>query len=51
MKYLDGKLLIQDRDNKLTNKCEVVTKLNPTQGQIKDMEFGMKVVKSINQMP
>ena len=47
IKYLDGKLLIQDRDNKLTNKCEVVTKLNPTQEQIKDMEFGMKVVKNM----
>ena len=37
MKYLDGKLLIQDRNNKLTNKCEVVTKLNPTEKQLKDM--------------
>ena len=47
MKYLDGKLLIQDRNNKLTNKCEVVTKLNPTEEQLKDMEFGMKVVKNM----
>ena len=47
MKYLDGKLLIQDRNNKLTNKCEVVTKLNPTEKQLKDMEFGMKVVKNM----
>ena len=47
MKYLDGKLLIQDRNNKLTNKCEVVTKVKPTEEQLKDMEFGMKVVKNM----
>lgn len=47
MKYLDGKLLIQDKNNKLTKKCEVVTKVRPTQEQLKDMEFGMKVVKNM----
>ena len=47
MKYLDGKLLIQDKNNKLTDKCEIVTKVNPTEKQLKDMEFGMKVVKNM----
>ncbi|WP_455538799.1 bifunctional phosphoribosylaminoimidazolecarboxamide formyltransferase/IMP cyclohydrolase [Terrisporobacter sp.] len=47
MKYLDGKLLVQDRDTKLTNKCEVVTNIRPTEKQLKDMEFGMKVVKNM----
>lgn len=47
MKYLDGKLLIQDKNNILTNKCEVVTKIKPTEKQLKDMEFGMKVVKNM----
>lgn len=47
MKYLDGKLLIQDKNNKLADKQEVVTKVEPTQNQLKDMEFGMKVVKNM----
>lgn len=47
MKYLDGKLLIQDRNKILANKYGTVTDLQPTEDQLKDMEFGMKVVKNM----
>lgn len=47
MKYLDGKLLIQDKDKIENEKQEVVTKLAPTKEQLKDMDFGMKVVKNL----
>ena len=47
MKYLDGKLLLQDRDFIKDEKQEVVTKKAPTKEELKDMEFGMKVVKNL----
>ena len=47
MKYLDGKLLIQDKDKIENEKQEVVTKLAPTKEQLKDMDFGMKVVENL----
>ncbi len=47
MKYIDGKLLVQDKNNSLVEKCEVVTKVRPSEEQLKDMEFGMKVVKNM----
>ncbi|CEI74144.1 bifunctional phosphoribosylaminoimidazolecarboxamide formyltransferase/IMP cyclohydrolase [Romboutsia hominis] len=47
MKYLDGKLLIQDRNNTLAQKCEVVTDVKPSESQLIDMEFGMRVVKNM----
>ncbi|MGL6105849.1 bifunctional phosphoribosylaminoimidazolecarboxamide formyltransferase/IMP cyclohydrolase [Romboutsia sp.] len=47
MKYLDGKLLVQDKNNALAEKYETVTKLKPNESQIKDMEFGMKIVKNM----
>ena len=47
LKYLDGKLLAQDRNNKLFEKFEVVTKKQPTASQIEDMKFGMKIVKNM----
>ncbi|WP_343101876.1 bifunctional phosphoribosylaminoimidazolecarboxamide formyltransferase/IMP cyclohydrolase [Romboutsia sp. MSSM.1001216sp_RTP31141st1_G3_RTP31141_220114] len=47
MKYLDGKLLIQDRNNTLAQKSEVVTDAKPSEIQLKDMEFGMRVVKNM----
>ena len=46
MKYLDGKLLIQDKNNVLADKYETVTKVKPSKEQLKDMEFGMKIVKN-----
>lgn len=47
MKYLDGKLLIQDKDVKLADKYETVTKLEPTEKELEDMKFGMKIVKNM----
>ena len=47
MKYLDGKLLVQDKDRVLADKCEAVTKVQPTDDQLRDMEFGMKVAKNL----
>ena len=47
IKYLDGKLLLQDRDFIKDEKQEVVTKKAPTAEELKDMEFGMKVVKNL----
>ena len=46
MKYLDGKLLIQDKNNVLADKYETVTKVKPSEEQLRDMEFGMKIVKT-----
>ena len=46
MKYLDGKLLIQDKNNVLADKYETVTKVKPSKEQLKDMEFGMKIVNN-----
>lgn len=47
MKYLDGKLLIQDKNTTLAEKYETVTTVEPTKKQLADMEFGMKVVKNM----
>ena len=44
-KYLDGKLLAQDKNESLAQSYKVVTEIVPTPNQIKDMEFGLKVVK------
>ena len=51
MKYLDGKLLVQDKNNALAQKYETVTKIEPTKEQLEDMEFGMKIVKNMKSMP
>lgn len=45
IKYLEGKVLVQDLDKKLIDDFNVVTNSSPTKQQLKDMEFGMKVVK------
>ncbi|MDR1774459.1 MAG: bifunctional phosphoribosylaminoimidazolecarboxamide formyltransferase/IMP cyclohydrolase [Clostridioides sp.] len=47
MKYLDGKLLVQDRNTELFEKTEVVTKVAPTEQELKDLEFGMKIAKHL----
>src|SRR3712207_3112527 len=47
MKYLDGKLLVQDKDVIKNEKRDVVTKIAPTCEQLADMDFGMKVVKNL----
>lgn len=40
---VDGGLLVQNRDNKLFEKWDIVTNLSPTQDQIDEMAFGMTV--------
>ncbi len=47
MKYLDGKLLVQDKNNSLAEKFEAVTKVQPSENQLEDMKFGMKIVKNM----
>lgn len=47
IKYLSGKVLIQDTDCGEDSKFEVVTKQSPTEAQKADMLFGMKVVKYV----
>lgn len=47
IKYLDGKLLVQDKNNKVIDKYETVTNIEPTKEQLQDMEFGMRVVKNM----
>ncbi|MGL5640898.1 MAG: bifunctional phosphoribosylaminoimidazolecarboxamide formyltransferase/IMP cyclohydrolase, partial [Paraclostridium sp.] len=47
LKYLDGKLLVQDRDEKLLNEYKSVTKKEANKEILNDMEFGMKIVKNM----
>lgn len=47
IKYLEGKVLVQELNTKMIDEMKVVTTCQPTQSQIKDMEFGMKVVKYV----
>ncbi len=47
IKYLEGKVLVQDINTKMIDEMKVVTNAQPTPEQIADMEFGMKVVKYV----
>ena len=47
IKYLEGKVLVQDINTKMIDEMKVVTNAKPTAEQITDMEFGMKVVKFV----
>ena len=47
IKYLEGRVLVQDLNTKLIDECKVVTEAKPTEQQLSDMEFGMKVVKYV----
>ena len=47
IKYLEGKVLVQDLNTKMFDELKVVTNAVPTKEQISDMEFGMKVVKYV----
>ena len=47
IKYLEGKVLVQDINTKMIDEMKVVTEAKPTESQISDMEFGMKVVKYV----
>lgn len=47
IKYLEGKVLVQDLNKEMFNEIKVVTNAEPTKEQLTDMEFGMKVVKYV----
>ena len=47
IKYLEGKVLVQDLNKEMFKEVNVVTNAKPTEAQLSDMEFGMKVVKYV----
>ena len=47
IKYLEGKVLVQQLNTKMIDQMNVVTENKPTPSQLSDMEFGMKVVKYV----
>jgi phosphoribosylaminoimidazolecarboxamide formyltransferase/IMP cyclohydrolase len=44
---VDGGLLVQSEDRKFAEQIKVVTKLSPTEHQMKDLLFAMHVVKFV----
>ncbi|MBU3181949.1 bifunctional phosphoribosylaminoimidazolecarboxamide formyltransferase/IMP cyclohydrolase [Clostridium psychrophilum] len=44
---VDGGMLVQSSDDKLIGELKVVTKKSPTEAEIKDLIFAMKVVKYV----
>lgn len=47
IKYLEGKVLVQELNTKMIDEMKIVTNAQPTKEQLTDMEFGMKVVKYV----
>lgn len=47
IKYLEGKVLVQDINTEMIKEMNCVTEAKPTPEQISDMEFGMRVVKFV----
>ena len=47
IKYLEGKVLVQNLNDKMFKELNVVTNCQPTEAQLSDMEFGMRVVKYV----
>ena len=47
IKYLEGKVLVQELNTKMIDEMKVVTNAKPNESQLSDMEFGMKVVKYV----
>ncbi|MBK5241371.1 bifunctional phosphoribosylaminoimidazolecarboxamide formyltransferase/IMP cyclohydrolase [Clostridium sp.] len=47
MVKVDGGILVQNSDDKLVEDLKVVTKNSPTEDQMKDLIFAMKVVKYV----
>ena len=47
IKYLEGKVLVQELNTKMIDEMKVVTNAQPTKEQLTDMEFGMKIVKNM----
>ena len=44
---VDGGILVQSADDKLIDDIKVVTKISPTEAEMKDLIFAMKVVKYV----
>ena len=44
---VDGGILVQEEDKKLIDEIKVVTEKEPTEEEMKDLLFGMKVVKYV----
>ena len=47
IKYLEGEVLVQELNTKMIDEMKVVTNTAPTEAQISDMDFGMRVVKYV----
>ena len=47
MVTVDGGILVQEEDTKLLDELKVVTEKAPTEAEMKDLVFGMKVVKYV----
>ena len=47
MVTVDGGILVQEEDTKLLDEVKVVTEKAPTDEEMRDMIFGMKVVKYV----
>lgn len=47
MVTVDGGILVQEEDLKLKNEMSIVTEKQPTESELRDMEFGLKVVKYV----
>ncbi|MDU5109839.1 MAG: bifunctional phosphoribosylaminoimidazolecarboxamide formyltransferase/IMP cyclohydrolase [Clostridium sp.] len=47
MVTVDGGILVQEEDTKLTDEIKVVTEKTPTEEEMRDLIFGMKVVKYV----
>lgn len=47
MVTVDGAMLVQEEDNKLVEEIKVVTEKKPTDEEMNDLLFGMKVVKYV----
>jgi len=47
MVTVDGAMLVQQEDSKLIEEIKVVTEVKPTDEEMKDLLFGMKVVKYV----
>ena len=47
MVTVDGAMLVQEEDSKLIEEIKVVTEAKPTDEEMKDLLFGMKVVKYV----
>ncbi|MDF2672459.1 MAG: cyclohydrolase [Clostridiales bacterium] len=47
MVTIDGGILVQNRDSKLVDELNTVTNIKPTEEEINNMIFGMKVVKYV----